>query len=153
MPNNSNCVLGHQSWPQLSASSNNRGSTNNQTRNEDSDRSNKNNNNDFQQSRRRRRGRYDQSCEQRCAGCSTTATKKKNSTKRSTKVKYQFIECDISKENRKLLNGIECFGTVIEDSEKHKVVQKFSFCAARRITCDLVIGDSQPNLTLGKASI
>ncbi|CAI6374426.1 unnamed protein product [Macrosiphum euphorbiae] len=87
------------------------------------------------------------------AGCSTTTPKKRNSTKRSTKIKYQFIECDISKENRKLLNGIECFGTVIEDSEKHKVVQKFSFCAARRITCDLVIGDSQPNLTLGKASI
>ncbi|CAI6374433.1 unnamed protein product [Macrosiphum euphorbiae] len=87
------------------------------------------------------------------AGCSTTTTKKKNSTKRSTKVKYQFIECDISKGNRKLHNGIECFGTVIGDSEKLKVVQKFSFCAARRITCDLVIGDPQPNLTLGKASI
>ncbi|CAI6374446.1 unnamed protein product [Macrosiphum euphorbiae] len=153
MPNNNNCVLGRQNWPQLSASSNNRGSTNNQTRNEDSDRSNNNNNNDFQQCRRRRRGRYDQSCDNGAAGCSTTTTKKKNSTKPSTKVKYQSIECASSKGNRKLHNGIECFGTVIGDSEKLKVVQKFSFCAARRITCDLVIGDPQPNLTLVKASI
>ncbi|CAI6374436.1 unnamed protein product [Macrosiphum euphorbiae] len=87
------------------------------------------------------------------AGCSTTTTKKRNSTKRSTKVKYQSIECDGSKGNRKLHNGIECFGTVIGDSEKLKVVQKLSFCAAWRITCDLVIGDPQPNPTLGKASI
>jgi len=50
IPNNdNNCVLGRQNWPQLSASSSNRGSTNNQTRNEDSDRINNNNNNDFEQ--------------------------------------------------------------------------------------------------------